>query len=80
MIEQEFNYGLLFNQVPKILFTSFNQVNSFSDMVVKLARIVREDESITHDQQIFRKIRNESINIDELNEYLDIESLGFKYD
>ncbi|PHI39162.1 hypothetical protein CBQ28_01175 [Pseudoalteromonas sp. GCY] len=74
MIYEQFNLGFIFNQLPNLLAKGMNCFTSESDLLVKLARELRQDPSITHDRSIFRKIRNSETNdklTNELVEFLD---------
>ncbi|MGF1708893.1 hypothetical protein [Enterovibrio baiacu] len=73
MLDEYTNAGLLFNQFPKLLLTSTKAVKSESDLLVKMARIVRQDESITHDHQFFRNFRNEGFNDESFFQYFGAE-------
>lgn len=74
MIHQQLNLGYIFNQLPNLLTKGLNCFTSESDLLVKLARIHKQNPSITHDQNLFRKIRNSEANdeiTNELVEFLD---------
>ncbi|KPW04933.1 hypothetical protein [Pseudoalteromonas sp. P1-8] len=74
MIHEQYNLGFIFNQLPNLLAKGMNCFTSESDLLVKLARELRQDHSITHDKSIFRKIRNSEANdelTNELVEFLD---------
>ena len=76
MIHQQLNLGYIFYQLPNLLMKGLNCFTSESDLLVKLARIHKQDPSITHDKSIFRKIRNSEANDDlayELAEFLDVD-------
>ncbi|OEE47973.1 hypothetical protein A1OS_23705 [Enterovibrio norvegicus] len=73
MLDEYTNAGLLFNQLPKLLLTSTKAVKSESDLLVKMARVVRQDESITHDHQFFRNFRNEGFNAESFFQYFGAE-------
>ncbi|WP_100915181.1 hypothetical protein [Pseudoalteromonas spongiae] len=76
MIHQQLNLGYIFNQLPNLLTKGLNCFTSESDLLVKLARIHRQDPSITHDQNLFRKIRSSEANdeiTDELSKFLNFD-------
>lgn len=50
--------GILFNCLPGFFRISTKDIKSGSDAFVKLLRTIKEDPSITHDQQMFRDYRN----------------------
>ena len=52
------NRGILFNNLPEFYRISTKDIQSSSDLFVKMMRALKEDPSITHDQQMFRDYRN----------------------
>lgn len=72
------NSGILFNHLPIHLIKAANFAKSESDFWVKLAQLDKSDKSITHDKQIFRKVRAESIEPEELYEYFELENKGIR--
>ncbi|MDW7548607.1 hypothetical protein [Pseudoalteromonas peptidolytica] len=76
MIHEQFNLGFIFNQLPNLLSKGINCFTSESDLFVKLARVCKQDPSITHDQSIFRKIRNSEVDheiTNELSKFLNFD-------
>lgn len=69
MYDQFTNSGLLFNQLPKLVLTATKAIKSESDLLVKVARGVKNDPSITHDHQFFRLFRAEGMDIDRFTKY-----------
>ncbi|PMN72542.1 hypothetical protein [Enterovibrio norvegicus] len=76
MLDEFTNAGLLFNQLPKLLLTSTKAVKSESDLLVKMARVTRQDKSITHDHQFFRNFRKEGFNSESFSQYFGTEWQG----
>ncbi|AWB68469.1 hypothetical protein C2869_19580 [Saccharobesus litoralis] len=78
MLDPKLQTGLLFNQLPKLLFIASNLATSDSDAMVKVARISKSNPNISHDEQIFRKIRSGALDEIDLESYLDIGKLNLQ--
>lgn len=63
MYEEASNVGVLFNCLPK-LFLKANEIQSDADCLVKVMRAATGDDLITHDYQLFRRMRENSANVD----------------
>lgn len=63
--------GIIFVGLPRLLLEASNLVESESDYLVKCARSMTGDNSITHDQQIFRDIRKGTASFEDVKNYLD---------
>lgn len=77
MFDRDANAGILFNQFPRLLLQSTKDIKSDSDFLVKLARAIKGDESITHDHQLFRKARADSLSEQDLINYFHDISFDF---
>ncbi|MBO7911147.1 hypothetical protein AB4166_02890 [Vibrio splendidus] len=75
MYDPASNAGLMFNQLPKLTLTSSNIISSNSDLLVKVARGLRNDSNITHDHQFFRKFRAGDCNLQMFADYFGNEFL-----
>jgi len=62
--------GIIFVGLPRLLLEASNLVESESDYLVKCARAMTGDSSITHDQQIFRDIRTGTASFEDVMDYL----------
>lgn len=62
MYDEASNVGVLFNQLPR-LFLKANEIQSDADCLVKVMRAATGDD-ITHDHQLFRRMRENSANVD----------------
>lgn len=69
MYDKFTNSGLLFNHLPKLVLIATKAIKSESDLLVKLAREVKNDPNITHDHQFFRQFRAEGLDIDKFAKY-----------
>jgi hypothetical protein len=72
MFNTKLQRGFLINQIQGFLLRAMNVVESESDLLVKIARKIKNDPNITHDHQIFRKIRAKTNTIEEIQEYFSI--------
>lgn len=70
MFDSNLLRGILFNQIQGLLLRAMNAVESESDLLVKIARIIKNDPNITHDHHFFRKVRAKTITGEEIKEYL----------
>jgi len=75
MYDPTSNAGLMFNQFPKLALTASNVISSESDLLVKMARGLRNDSSITHDHQFFRKFRAGDCDLQMFADYFGNELL-----
>lgn len=73
MFEERTNAGLLFNQLPKLALTASMTRASESNLLVKIARLIKNDPNITHDHQFFRQLRSEGMDIDKFASYFGQE-------
>ncbi|MGC9460224.1 hypothetical protein [Vibrio genomosp. F10] len=69
MFNAECNRGILFNHLPKLLLIASKVVESDSDLLVKMARGIKNDSNITHDHQFFRKFRTNGLDVDSVVSY-----------
>lgn len=72
MFETKLLRGVLFNKIRALLLEAINGATSESDLMVKLARKVKKDPSITHDHQVFRKFRKGINTTEDVVEYLSL--------
>ncbi|MPX97963.1 hypothetical protein EHW61_15085 [Salinivibrio sp. VYel6] len=63
MYDDASNVGVLFNHLPK-LFLKANEIESDADCLVKVMRAATGDALITSDHQLFRRMRENSANVD----------------
>ncbi|WP_448213520.1 hypothetical protein [Colwellia sp. MEBiC06753] len=77
MRNKGFQTGLLFNHLPEIVFFATNLFSSDTDLLVKMSRKIKKDESITRDHQFFRKAANNELSPEELANYFLPENSAF---
>lgn len=78
MKHKGFQRGLIFNHYPEFMFFATGLFKSDAHMMLEFARLLKQDNSITSDQQIFRDLRNDQYKPDELLDYLDNDNQKLK--
>ncbi|MCU7556075.1 hypothetical protein OCL06_15900 [Alteromonas sp. ASW11-19] len=75
LFNPKFNEGILFNGFMDIMVRALNVTDpgSESDFFVKIARMIKRDDTITHDEQIFRDYRANEVDAERLLAYLGVE-------
>lgn len=64
MYDDASNVGVLFNQLPRLFLQATNEIQSDADCLVKVMRASTGDDLITHDHQLFRRMRENPANVD----------------
>jgi len=77
MKNKELQTGLLFNHLPELLFFSTKLFASETNMLLKLAKIQKKDNSITSDHQFFRDAKKNILEIEEFESYLCLDGDKF---
>jgi hypothetical protein len=73
-----FQRGLIFNHYPEFMFFATGLFKSDAHMMLEFARLLKQDKSITSDQQMFRNLRNDEYKPEELLDYLDNDNEKLK--
>lgn len=77
MKDNEFQVGFLFNHFPELVFFKTELFTSNADMMLKMARIIQEDDSLTSDKKVFRDIRAGKYKLEDINELLASDGFDF---
>jgi len=78
MKHKGFQRGLIFNHYPEFMFFATGLFKSDAHMMLEFARLLKQDKSITSDQQMFRNLRNDEYKPEELLDYLDNDNEKLK--
>lgn len=63
------NLGIIFSLLPELYFYSIGEKSSLSAQLLKIARVVKNDDQITSDHAFFRHLRTQDFTAEDFSQY-----------